>query len=88
MLEIKDWRPDLGQTGKIHVRFGKGSRGRGPRVRLVPLINEARPVLQWYVEDVWSCFGLDADAPSAQLTFGKRTDELLWLLNLLHVVVR
>ena len=25
MLDIRDWRPDLGEYGKIHVRFGKGS---------------------------------------------------------------
>ena len=29
MLDIRDWRPDLGEFGKLHVRFGKGSRGRG-----------------------------------------------------------
>ena len=29
MLDIRDWRRDLGEFGKIHVRFGKGSRGRG-----------------------------------------------------------
>ncbi len=27
MLDIRDWRPDLGEFGKLHVRFGKGSRG-------------------------------------------------------------
>jgi hypothetical protein len=27
MLDIRDWRPDLGEAGKLHVRFGKGSRG-------------------------------------------------------------
>ena len=26
MLDIRDWRPDLGEFGKLHVRFGKGSR--------------------------------------------------------------
>ena len=36
MLDIRDWRPDLGEHGKLHVRFGKGSRGRGPKTRLVP----------------------------------------------------
>jgi site-specific recombinase XerC len=30
-LDIRDWRPDLGDHGKLHVRFGKGSRGRGQR---------------------------------------------------------
>ena len=39
MLDIRDWRPDLGEHGKLHVRFGKGSRGRGPKTRLVPAIN-------------------------------------------------
>jgi site-specific recombinase XerD len=40
MLDIRDWRPDLGPLGKLHVRFGKGSRGRGPKTRLVPGINQ------------------------------------------------
>lgn len=30
-LDIRDWRPDLGDFGKLHVRHGKGSRGPGPR---------------------------------------------------------
>ncbi|WP_245689478.1 hypothetical protein [Streptomyces chattanoogensis] len=37
-LDIRDWRPDLGDFGKLHVRHGKGSRGRGPKSRLVPAI--------------------------------------------------
>lgn len=36
-LDIRDRRPDLGEAGKLHIRFGKGSRG--PRPRLVPAIN-------------------------------------------------
>jgi site-specific recombinase XerD len=66
-LDLADVHWDLGAFGQLHVRHGKGSRGRGPKVRLVPLINDARPVLQWYVEDVWSCFGLEPDAPDAPL---------------------
>lgn len=31
MLDLRDWRPDLGEYGKLHVRYGKGSRGRGPK---------------------------------------------------------
>lgn len=34
MLDIRDWRPDLGDFGKSHVRHGKGSRRRGPKSRL------------------------------------------------------
>lgn len=66
-LNLNDIHWDLGTLGQVHVRFGKGSRGRGPKVRLVPLINDARACLQWYVEDVWSCFGLDPTDPGAPL---------------------
>ena len=41
----------LGSFGQLHVRHGKGSRRRGPRARVVPLINDARPLLEWYVRD-------------------------------------
>ena len=37
MLDLRDWRPDLGEHGKLHLRFGKGSRGRG-QDPLVPAI--------------------------------------------------
>lgn len=66
-LDLADVHWGLGSFGQLHVRYGKGSRGRGPKVRLVPLINGARQMLQWYVEDVWSSFGLDPDAPDAPL---------------------
>lgn len=41
MLALRDWRPDLGEHGKLHMRFGKGSRGRGYKPRLIPAINGA-----------------------------------------------
>jgi site-specific recombinase XerD len=66
-LDLRDVHWELGQLGQLHVRYGKGSRGRGPKVRLVPLINDARHGLQWYVEDVWSSFGLDASDPGVPL---------------------
>jgi site-specific recombinase XerD len=66
-LDLADVHWDLGAFGQLHVRHGKGSRGRGPKVRLVPLINDARPMLQWYVEDVWSCFGRSPNTPDAPL---------------------
>lgn len=47
MLDIGDWRPDLGELGKLNVRFGKGSRGRGPKTRLVPGINSVDALLAW-----------------------------------------
>jgi site-specific recombinase XerD len=66
MLDIRDWRPDLGGHGKLHVRFGKGSRGRGPKTRLVPAINSVAPLMDWWLADVRHQFGddyQDADAP-------------------------
>lgn len=39
MPDIADWYRDLGGFGKLHVRFGKGSVGRGPKARLVPGID-------------------------------------------------
>nr|WP_240760343.1 hypothetical protein [Phytoactinopolyspora endophytica] len=35
MLDIRDWRSDLGEFGKLHVRHGKGSRGGNPGRRVV-----------------------------------------------------
>jgi site-specific recombinase XerD len=66
MLDIRDWRPDLGEHGKLHVRFGKGSRGRGPKTRLVPAIDSARDLLGWWMTDIRHQFGddwADLDAP-------------------------
>ena len=58
-LDVADVKWELGRFGKLHVRRGKGSRGSGPRERMVPLINNARQTLRWYVEDVWSHFDDD-----------------------------
>jgi site-specific recombinase XerD len=66
MLDIRDWRRDLGEYGNVHVRFGKGSRGRGPKTRMVPAINSVRELLDWWMVDVRHQFGPDyteADAP-------------------------
>ncbi|WP_328463634.1 tyrosine-type recombinase/integrase [Actinoplanes sp. NBC_00393] len=66
-LDVCDVRWDLGRFGKVLLRFGKGSRGRGPKQRLVPLINGARGTLEWFVEDVWGQFGDDWDRLGAPL---------------------
>jgi site-specific recombinase XerD len=58
-LDLPDLRWELGRFGKLHVRFGKGSRGSGSRERMTPLINGGDRLLRWYVEDVWGHFGDD-----------------------------
>jgi site-specific recombinase XerD len=50
----------------VHVRFGKGSRGRGPKTRLIPAINSVGVLLDWWMTDVRHQFGDDyqrLDAP-------------------------
>lgn len=74
MLDIGDWRPDLGELGKLHVRFGKGSRGRGPKTRLVPCINDVNALLEWWLVDVRHQFGDDWEDPSAPLLPSERRD--------------
>lgn len=67
MLDLDDVKWDLGPFGKLHVRFGKGSRGRGHKPRMVPLINGARQLLTWYVEDVRGEFEDDWALPGVPL---------------------
>ena len=71
-LDVRDWQPELGEHGKLHVRFGKGSRGRGPKTRLVPAINAAGDLLEWWMNDVRHQFGDDWEDPDAPLLPSER----------------
>ena len=68
--------PDLGEMGKLHVRFGKGSRGRGPKNRLVPGIASVDALLEWWLTDVRHQFGDDWSDPAAPLLPSERRDRL------------
>lgn len=48
-LEVGDWHPRVGAHGVLHVRWGKGSRGSGPRQRLVPAIDGVDRLLAWWL---------------------------------------
>ena len=76
MLDIGDWRNDFGDLGKLHVRFGKGSAGRGPKTRLVPGINAVDDLLEWWMTDVRHQFGDDWEDPSAPLLPSERHDRV------------
>lgn len=73
-LDIRDWRPDLGEHGKLHVRFGKGSHGRGPKPRLVPGINAVDELLEWWLADVRHQYADDAEDLDAPLLPSERRD--------------
>jgi len=51
-LDVADAHFDRGPFGKLHVRFGKGTRGSGPRPRWVPMLDGLDLVLTWYLSDV------------------------------------
>jgi integrase/recombinase XerC len=74
MLDIRDWRPDLGEFGKLHVRHGKGSRGRGPKARLVPAINGADELIDWWLAEVRHQYGSDWADPDAPMLPSERRD--------------
>jgi len=77
MLDIRDWRPDLGGFGKLHVRFGKGAHGRGPKPRLVPAINGAAELIDWWLAEVRHQCGPDWADPDAPLLPSERFDHEL-----------
>jgi len=52
MLDRADVHFGRGPFGKLHVRFGKGAKGSGPRPRWVPMLDGLDLVLRWYVDDV------------------------------------
>jgi site-specific recombinase XerD len=76
MLDLRDWHPDLGEHGKLHVRFGKGSQGRGPKTRLTPAINAVDQLLDWWLTDVRHQFDDDWSDPDAPLLPSERRDRL------------
>lgn len=73
-LDIRDWRPDLGEHGKLHVRFGKGSQGRGHKTRLVPGIDAVDELLEWWLADVRHQFDDAGDDPDGPLLPSERRD--------------
>jgi site-specific recombinase XerD len=72
MLDVKDCRFDLGEHGKLHVRFGKGSRGSGYKSRWVPMLDGLDQLLQWYLEHVRPLFTSTKEGPLFLSEGGKR----------------
>src|SRR2546428_8517316 len=74
MLDVRDGRGDRGAHGRRQVRFGRGSRGRGPKTRLVRAINSVAALLDWWMVDVRHQFGDDYARPDAPLLPSERRD--------------
>jgi site-specific recombinase XerD len=73
-LDLDDIKWDLGPFGKLHVRYGKGARGSGPKERMVPLVNNAGRTLRWFIEEVWAQLDEDHTRPGAPLFPSERSD--------------
>lgn len=63
MLDVKDCRFDLGEKGKLHIRFGKGSKGSGAKARWVPMLDGLDELIKWYLENVRPLFTDDSEGP-------------------------
>lgn len=74
MLDLDDVRWELGRFGKLNIRHGKGSRRKGPKPRLVPLINGADRSLRWFIEDVLGLFDIDPTNHGVPLFPSERTN--------------
>lgn len=61
MMDVKDCRFDLGEKGKIHVRFGKGSKGSGYKRRWVPMLDNVDILIRWYLENIRPLFFTNED---------------------------
>ncbi len=74
MIDVNDCRFDLGEQGKIHIRFGKGSRGTGYKARWVPMIDGTDQLLKWYIENIRINFTNDVSGPLFLSESGKRIE--------------
>ncbi|MGE5418177.1 MAG: tyrosine-type recombinase/integrase [Acidobacteriota bacterium] len=72
MLDLNDIRYDLGDYGKIHVRFGKGCNTSGKRQRWVPMIDGADQLLKWYLQDVRGLFRKSKESTALFPSFQER----------------
>jgi site-specific recombinase XerD len=71
MLGRSDVHFGRGPFGKLHVRYGKGARGSGPRPRWVPMLDGLDLVLRWYLQDVRGRF------PDGPMLFGDEVGDAM-----------
>lgn len=85
-LGAADAHFDRGPFGKLHVRYGKGTRGSGPRPRWVPMLDGLDLVLAWYLSDVRgkfpACDVLFPDESGGALHRGTIRNRLRYLMAL------
>ncbi|MFE2876821.1 hypothetical protein ACFXG6_24515 [Streptomyces roseus] len=85
-LDQVDVYPQLGPSGKLHVRFGKAANTSGPRPRWAPMLEGLEKILAWYLADVRPLFpagpALFCDDGGQALKTGTVRDRLARILDL------
>ncbi|MET9324971.1 tyrosine-type recombinase/integrase [Streptomyces sp. NPDC003038] len=85
-LDQADVYPQLGPSGKLHVRFGKAVNASGPRPRWAPMLEGLEKILAWYLADVRPLFPatevLFCDGDGQALKAATVRDRLARLLDL------
>jgi site-specific recombinase XerD len=85
-LVQSDLHFDRGPFGKVHVRFGKGARGSGPRPRWVPMLDQVDLILRWFLVDVRPRMGgstaLFCDERGGAMSRGTIRNRLRYLLDM------
>lgn len=79
MSDLRDWRPELGRIDKLHIRFGKCSRGHGYKTRLILACNNVDEMIDWWLAEVRPLFGSDCSNPDVPMLTSEHT-ESDWLL--------
>lgn len=86
MLDQADVHFTRGTFGKLHVRFGKGTKSSGPRPRWVPMLDGLDLVLRWYLDDVRGKFldgpALLCDEGGGRLAAATIRNRLRYLMDL------
>ncbi|WP_411107671.1 tyrosine-type recombinase/integrase [Streptomyces sp. cmx-4-9] len=84
-LDQADVHPNLGPSGKLHVRFGKAANTSGPRPRWAPMLEGLDRILAWYLADVRPLFPATAplfcDDDGQALRAGAVRDRLARVLD-------
>ncbi|MDF2571401.1 MAG: putative tyrosine recombinase [Sporomusa sp.] len=75
MLDVSDCRFDLGDNGKLYIRYGKGSKGSGYKRRWVPMLDGLDKLLKWYLTEIRPKFSTHEDGPLFMNESGQRIDK-------------
>ncbi|MFS0874299.1 tyrosine-type recombinase/integrase [Paenibacillus xylanilyticus] len=72
MLDVSDCRFDLGESGKLYIRYGKGAKGSGYKRRWIPMLDGLDKLLKWYITKIRPKFSDNDEGPLFMNESGQR----------------